>query len=382
MLSFSIVLVFRKKIKAKSYSPNLVVFFLLLFVSLEILLPIVGMVVWADVSSVSSSFRAFIYWFPFLLLLLLYVPGSRFDLSKLDGVICLAVFLNLFYGLIELGMYLEYLPSYFNFRPYVAGFAPQDRFLNNRVMSFGFFQNSTAYGVFGFISLVHFLSRLLENDRNKFKYLMFSLFSFVIIVLSTSRVPLASSFIAISFFVFLSRKTQWNLFLSGFIFVLSFLSIVILFSTEFILFSRFTRLIEGGLTGDYSLNQRLTVHWPQALEFYRDLGHPVFTNPAKYLELIDSGYITYYVQGGGMMLAVTFLFITACVFSPILRIIKRKDRSYYCYSLLLLGVYLLLGMFISNPLRNPIVIAFLCYVIFGFSVKSKVSVNRENIIYS
>jgi hypothetical protein len=303
------------------------------------------------------------------LILLLIGGGDSLSPKKLDRLFFFAVIVNLIYGIIELAIYFEYLPSFINFRVYLTNFAPEERFLRNRMMSFGFFQNSTAYEFFGFIAFIHCLSRVSNIDSGKGKYFLFSLFSFAIIVLSTSRTLLAAAFIYFSFFSDVAQKTRWNLLLAFVFSVVSAAILISLFSLQFTLFSRFTRLVEGGLEGDYSLNMRLTTLWPNALEFYYDLGHPTFTNPSKFVGTIDSGYLTYLIQGGWLMLFTIFSFLLFLLFVILRRIFLSSLRSYYNYFLLFLLVYIALGMLISNPLRNPTVIVFLCFAVFGFSAR-------------
>ena len=345
--------------------------FLILFFSLEIFLPVMGVLTWNDLSSIASSFRAIIYWLPFLMILTIRPFNSNDALKILDKVLITAVILNLIIGLIELSIYLELISGFWNFRIYLSDFAPQDRYLNNRIMSFGFFQNSTAYGVFGFVSFIHFLSRVLQTDSNKFKFFMYALLSLLIIILSTSRVPLISAFISFFFFLLFLRRTKWNLIFSVILFVFASIVLVVLFSSDYMLFSRFSRLVESGLSGDYSLNQRLFIYWPQALYFYNELGHPTFTNPTKYIGTIDSGYLTYLLQGGVGMVFSLIGFLLVSMFSSLKEALIHKERGYFPYFLFFICIYIVLGMVVSNPMRNPMVIFFLCYAVCGFSFRQE-----------
>lgn len=184
------LLVCRMYLEVNGYRVSLALFLLLLFFVSEFSLPLVGVAVWGDLSSASSSLRALLYWLPFIFLFAAFNPSHSFDLKKLDKLFFIAVSLNFLLGFVELAIYFGVLPEFLNFRLYIADFAPQERFLRNRMMSFGFFQNSTAYGVFGFLALVHCLSRLLVLDANKSKYLIFTFLSFAIIVLRDGLIKL------------------------------------------------------------------------------------------------------------------------------------------------------------------------------------------------
>jgi len=350
---------------------NLSLLFLILFFFLELILPMIGVVAWGDLSSAASSFRAIIYWLPFLMILTIRPFNSNDALKILDKIIIIAVILNLIIGLIELSIYLELVSESWNFRIYLSDFAPQDRYLNNRIMSFGFFQNSTAYGVFGFVSLIHFLSRILQTDSDKLKFYMYALLSLFIVILSASRVPLMTAFISFFFFLLFLRKTRWNLMFSIILFIFSSITLVVLFTSDYMLFSRFSRLVEGGLSGDYSLNQRLFIYWPQALYFYNELGHPTFTNPTKYIGTIDSGYLTYLLQGGVGMVFSLISFLLISILSSLKEVLIYKERGYFPYFLFFICIYIILGMVVSNPMRNPIVIFFLCYAVCGFSFRQE-----------
>ncbi|MFA0142582.1 hypothetical protein AB4430_12525 [Vibrio kanaloae] len=343
---------------------------LLVIFCLEFFLPFWGMILWGDLSSISSAIRAAIYWVPFLLILSIVPFYTESNLKRFNRMIIIAVIFNLVFGLIELGIYYGKLPSFLNFRLLLLDFAPQERFANERIMSFGFFQNSTAYGVFGFIALAHFLSRLIVLDSSKVQYYTLAFMSFSIVILSTSRVPLGASLCAFVFFLFFQRKTLSNLFIMSILACLLIITVFVLFSADVMLFSRFTRIIEGGLGNDYSFHERITVLWPNALDFYFKLGHPVFTNPTKHTGTIDSGYLTYLLQGGWFFLGVILIFIITSGLHALKKSMENRTNDYFSYMTLFFMVYFFLGMIMSNPLRSPLSIAFLCFCVFGFSVRS------------
>src|SRR5690606_12917300 len=117
--------------------------------------------------------------------------------------------------------------------------------------------------------------------------------------------------------------------------------------------------------------KRMASYWPHALAYYFDLGHPIFTNPTKYVGTIDSGYLTYLLQGGWLMLLLTVVMLFSFLLVSFFKIALLKRREYFSFLLLFLSIYVVLGMIISNPLRNPIIIAFLCFAVFGFSAKNE-----------
>lgn len=350
-------------------TPSLLLIFSIFF--LELFSPFIGVLVWGDASTISSSVRALLYWVPFLLILSITPFYTEYNIKRLNKIIIVTVIVNLTFGLIELGMYFDKLPSYLNFRLYVLDFAPQERFANERIMSFGFFQNSTAYGAFGFIALAHFLSRLIVLDSFKFQHYILAFMAFIIVVLSTSRVPLGASVCTFALFFLIQRKTINNLFIMLALLCLLVIIIFVLFSTDTLLFSRFSRIAENGLENDYSFHERVTVLWPNALDFYFNLGHPVFTNPVKFTGTIDSGYLTYLLKGGWIFLGIILLFIITSGLHAFKKVMIDSSNNYFSIMTLFFINYIFLGMIMSNPLSNPIIIAFLCFCVFGFSIRSK-----------
>lgn len=348
----------------QSFNLTFPLFFLLLFVTLEVVLPIVGVVFWGP-SSVSSSIRALLYWLPVLLLGYFLITRQWGGEKWLNKLFIFGLIINLAVALIEFGVYFYIIPDFLNPRYYLKYVALSDGYLNSSFRASGIFTNSTGLAVFAYLATIHFMAKALETKLNS-NYIFYIFVGLVLIIFSTSRVPLLAAFISIFIFLVFYRKTLDGYFLKAIGVFVSLGVIYLLFNLDIPIFSRFSRL-EAGLKEDYSLGMRLFVLWPAALEFYQGLGHPTFTTPTKFVGTIDSGYLTYLLQGGLVFLILSFTLTFSIFLYGFYRAFIKKQRLYVNYYSMFFSLYVLLGMVTSNPLRNSIVIVFLCVLVFSLS---------------
>lgn len=129
--------------KLDKIKPSLQVLFLLLFVSLEILLPIFGGVYFSSGALISSSIRGFVYWVPLLLFFLVY-KGSYEELSTgIDKIIWIAVLINVVVAVSQVLIYYGVLPGVFDVKSWFSAFAMDARFDKRTSMASGLFINTT-----------------------------------------------------------------------------------------------------------------------------------------------------------------------------------------------------------------------------------------------
>ncbi|TVP61323.1 MAG: hypothetical protein EA343_14445 [Nodularia sp. (in: Bacteria)] len=281
---------------------------------------------------------------------------------------------------IELAVYYGKLPGSLNVRNYLEAFASineADRYAYNRIWSAGFFSNSSGLGAFASIATSHFLAKIIISKKSLFKETFAILVSLVLIAMSTSRSALISSLIAIIIFLFLvgNEKIINNRIFFSKLFYSKVLTSSILFTgVMFILYSsndlfyRYQRL-SGGLNADYSASTRIDYLWPRALQFYNNLGHPTFGNPVQFAGIIDSGYLTYFLQGGLFFFLISLLLPISMFASGCYAYLFKGKKNYPTFFIMFFSIYILIGMININPLRDIVVITFVSISIIEFSAQ-------------
>lgn len=353
-----VILFFRHRLLLSSRNILLVLYLCAPFVGFEVFLPLVGGIDTFSTSSIGGM-RIFLLW---LVPVLLFVSiGGTYDLKLVLNTLKIFIAINFTLGVLEFLMYKDIIPEYYNYRVLLSHFVVEDKLFDNRIMSFGTFQNSTDYALFGYLVVALFITEYLMR-RISFKYmLLYTGLGFSIVLMSTSRAVLFTSVLAYIYVLAVRMRSP-----IGMVSSVSIFAVLFSLGVWFFAFSgeelawRVARIFEDGIMNDYSFNERFSNHWPSALSYY-SLHGPTYVNPVGKVGTIDSGYLTLLLQGGIPMLASFFLMLLGIAFFSVYKILNHR----YGYSFALLNVlYLSLAMFISNPIRNELFVFFLIFSLF------------------
>ena len=118
---------------------------------------------------------------------------------------------------------------------------------------------------------------------------------------------------------------------------------------------RFLRIIEYGILNDYSLNHRIESLWGPPIEYALRNIHGTVYNPVQIFEVIDSGYVTYFSQGGIPFILFLFLFLMG-ILCKIITIKNISPNFNFKYFSTFIFLYIIIAMVISNPMRDYLVI--------------------------
>jgi len=136
-------------------------------------------------------------------------------------------------------------------------------------------------------------------------------------------------------------------------------------------FYRFTRVVESGLLEDYSLGKRINETWPAALEVARDYPVGTWIYAPRVAELIDSGYLNYFIQGRFVSLAVLmYLFAGLLLVGSLC--LRRPTRLQGGLLILFLALFLVPAMVVTNPIRSPIVAALIVYGFWKLGIERRI----------
>jgi hypothetical protein len=221
----------------------------------------------------------------------------------------------------------------------------------------GFFVNTTALSVFGIVCLCFFYAMYVAGrSRKDLWYAMLSLF---LVVLTTSRVAFAAAALILALGWFgLSGGRRMAL-----LAILAAGAAAILVAIENTIgleqaFYRFTRLAESGLLADVSFGHRVRDTWPRAIAIAGNYPLGTWISAPRVAQLIDSGYLNYYIQGRWAFIGAIGLML-ACQWTLGLRRLREPRHRPGALMLLFVTAYVTLGLVITNPARSPLVIAFL-----------------------
>lgn len=377
ILSFLAILGFRFRPDQIKLTFPLII--LLIFVFLECFLPLIGIFIWNDITVITSSMRAFLYWIPLLITLAILLSRKKLeDIASYNKIIYIALIANFLVASIELAVYFGNLPEFFNIRNYLEPLTSpnlRERFAYNRIWSAGFFSNSHGLGAFASMLIGHFLARNVLSKKSIISTIFPIIALLAITVMSTSRTALLSSLIMIMLFLLLvgNHLIIKNRFFFSNLFYIKAITLSIIttgiiwlmsYSSE--LFKRYQRL-SGGLEADYSASVRTDYLWPRALNFYRELGHPTFTNPTEFVGTIDSGFLTYLLQGGPIFIGIACLLPLSMFISGFYVYFIKGKESYPTLLMMFSSIYIMIAIININPLRSIEVILFISISIISFS---------------
>ncbi|WJW81226.1 hypothetical protein QU516_11320 [Moellerella wisconsensis] len=168
----------------------------------------------------------------------------------------------------------------------------------------------------------------------------------VLVVLSGSRVPLICLLIFLALYKGINLKKIIIIFIISIMFFY-YIDIDLLID----MFSRIIRIYDNGLYNDYSLSYRINILWPEALYKTNNYTLGTLTNPVEIVGVIDSGYLTAYIQGRWLLVTGLIFSILTLSFISLYDLYKNKGLFFF-----LIPLYIILGMMISNPISNPLIV--------------------------
>ena len=331
------------------------------FVVLELLLPFVGAVGYRRPGDAASALRMAMLWLPMVFLTMLAPPrNSVLFEAKLERVLSVTLWLNFGYALMQIANTLGIIPGAMLVTSWLEPWAVDRNYnLIQGLRPAGFFANSTALSVFGIVCLAFFYARYVSGAMRR--DLVHVLLALGVIVLSTSRTAYAAG-AAILFAGWLhlspGRKSVMALILAAGIAAL----LVVVEQTVGIdeAFYRFQRLADSGLLEDASLGKRVYRSWPAA--FAAAQAYPIGTlvQATRALPVIDSGYLNYYLQGRWIFVAALAVLLAGHWWIGLRAFLGPPSRRFGLLVLFLV-IYLSAAMIVSNPLRSPLMIAFIVF---------------------
>jgi hypothetical protein len=331
------------------------------FLLLELTLPVVGAMGYRQPTDVVSAIRMAMLWLPMLFLTMLAPPQRALAFeARLARVLRIALWLNLGYALVQVGVTIGRLPQWMLITSGLAAWTVDQQFeLLPGLRPAGFFVGTTALSAFGIVCLCFFFARYVSGrSRSDLGYTLLSL---LVVLVTTSRAAYAASVaILIAGWVRLpgGRKAALGLaLLAGCAAALWAIERTVGISEAFY---RFSRLLESGVLEDRSFGMRVYDIWPTALHAARDYFFGTLIQSPRALPLIDSGYLTYYLQGKWVSIAALALLLGGLWLLGLRAFLGPHGRR-IGVMLLFLAIYLSVGMVIANPLRSPVIILFLIY---------------------
>lgn len=334
-----------------------------MFALFELIAPFVGAVGYRRPLDVVSAVRMAMLWLPMLLLTLLCAPfaAHRFE-KRLASLLEVTLWLNLVYGCVQIAVDFGYLPSWLLVTAVLEPWAIGENY--NVVLGLrpaGFFVNTTALSVFGAVSLCFYYARYVSDLRRH--DLLYTLLSIGVVLITTSRAAYAAT-VLILFAGWLRLSAGRKITMAAMLTAGIAAMLVLVEQTIGIeqAFYRFQRLADSGLLEDVSFGARIRTIWPEALAAARDYTFGTLIQAPRVLPQIDSGYLNYYLQGKWAFLAALAVLLAGLWWQG-LRALAGGRAGRLGLMTLFLAIYLTGAMIISNPLRSPLVIAFVIYAL-------------------
>ena len=333
------------------------------FLLLELLLPFVGAVGYRRPGDAASALRMAMLWLPMVFLTLLAPPrNSVLFEAKLERVLSVTLWLNFGYALMQIANTLGIVPGALLVTSWLEPWAVDRNYnLIQGLRPAGFFANSTALSVFGIVCLAFFYARYVSGAMRR--DLLHVLLALGVVVLSTSRTAYAAA-AAILFAGWLhlspGRKGVIAVILAAGIAAL----LVVVEQTVGIdeAFYRFQRLADSGLLEDVSLGKRVHQSWPAAFAAAQSYPIGTLVQATRALPVIDSGYLNYYLQGRWLFVAALAVLLAGQWWIGLCAFFGPASRRLGLLVLFLV-IYLSAAMVVSNPLRSPLMIAFIVFAL-------------------
>ena len=331
------------------------------YLLLEIAAPLIGAVGYGKLADGVSSLRVAVLWFPMLMLALIAAPGAeaRFE-RRLRGLLAVTVWLNIAYAIVQLAAFVGFVPSSFMFTAYLEPWAVDPNFEPvTALRPAGFFFNTTALSVFAIVSVCFFYARYVA--RRGSTDLLHTVGAAFLAALTTSRTAVVAVGVILAMgWLVLEGRRKFALFAIVAVVVVGFLLFVEYTVGLERAFYRFTRVVESGLLEDYSLGKRINETWPAALEVARDYPIGTWIYAPRVAELIDSGYLNYFIQGRFVSLGVVMYMLAGLLLVGSLSL-RRPTRLQGGMLILFLALFLVPAMVVTNPIRSPIIAALIVY---------------------
>ena len=342
------------------------------YLLLELAAPLIGAVSYGKLADGVSSLRVAVLWFPMLILAMIAAPGAeaRFE-RRLRGLLAVTVWLNIAYAIVQLAAFVGFLPRSFMFTAYLEPWAVDPNFEPvTALRPAGFFFNTTALSVFAIVSLCFFYARYV--GRRGSGDLLHAVGAAFLTALTTSRTAVAAVglILAVGWLVLEGRR-KLALFAIVAVVIVAFLLFVEYTVGLERAFYRFTRIVESGLLEDYSLGKRINETWPTALEVARDYPVGTWIYAPRVAELIDSGYLNYFIQGRFVSLGVVMYMFAGLLLVGSLCLLQ-PTRLQGGLLILFLALFLVPAMVVTNPIRSPIVAALIVYGFWKLGVERRI----------
>jgi len=351
-------LLYFKRKKTNSYF-KLLLLLIGSFLLLEMVLPVVGLFVYSYGHIFNGPRIAFLY-LPLLFVALLFTNKEILELNLLlETALKVTIGLNLFFGILQLLAVYDVVPPQLLLQYHLQHFAVDEHFRvfdGTRVSALT--SNATELSTIGVIGLSHFLAKLFKKIT--YSDIAFFICSASIILLTASRVAIMLLPVIIIFSLILApiMRERKKLLLSLFAYSFAGIFFILFLTDEFDrMFARILRLTEG-IAYDYSLTIRSEL-WSNAIEQSAQFPFGTLSPPSLSLGIIDSGYLTYYLQGSWLFVFALVLFLGGALLFLLPVIIKRKGDFYNNIFLLNIIIYVLVSMVISNSMRSAGIIFYM-----------------------
>lgn len=362
-------------IRKKIYYYPLLLSAVVLFILAEILYPIAGVVVGYDgLGGIANAARMMFIWLPFFIYTISSHPNETGVIEpKINKILCVAIIINICYGIVQLGVRAAILPDIFLITRMMEPFAVDEHFrVQDGFRASGFFTNTSTLSIFSVVTLSYFFSKYIFERQKKDG--LFAILGFVLVLMTLSRTAIFTAvFVILVGWLFLNYKTKVIT-----LFVFSGVLIAVYFIVDNyigvdILFNRIVFIFEYGLADDSSFGARINEIWPAAIQKMQAYPIGTLSSPSEKVGLIDSGYLTYYAQGRWLFIGILIAFLISILLRGVKSFSSR--RSWATVMILSLSLYIIASMAVLNPLKSPIIIYFL---LFGVWVSDAEVLFRKN----
>jgi len=347
------------------------------FLFLEMTLPIIGLFVYSYGHIFNGPRIAFLY-LPLTFIALFFRKDELKELNRLFEVaLKWTIGLNLVFGILQLLAIYDIVPRQVLLQYHLQHFAVDGHFrVFDGIRVSGLRSTSTALSMVGIVGLSHFIAKILK--KSIIKDWIFLLLSILIILLTASRVAILLLPILIGASLLIApinKKRKGKLFLmilggfSGILFALN-------LTGEFDrMFARIFRLFND-FSNDVSMNTRNNL-WSRALERSSDFPYGTLSPPTLSIGLIDSGYLTYYLQGRWLFISTLLLFLGGAFFFSVRAVFKKKGDFHTNIFFMNIIIYTSVAMIFFNSVRSATVIFALLLGLINTLSNSNIELNVD-----